>query len=48
MTQNYLDRETPNLGYFVVPGKHRCFGLSLEGMGGCYNLDISNNNVYIH
>lgn len=48
MTQNYLDWETPNQGYFVVPGKDRCFGLSLEGTGEGYNLNIKNNNVYIH
>lgn len=33
MTRNYLDRETPNLGYFIVPGKDWYFGLGLEGGG---------------
>lgn len=50
MTQNYLDREAPDLGYFIVPGKDWYFGLSLEGGGGgsVYNLDITYNNVYIY
>lgn len=34
MTQNCLDQEGPNLGYFIVPGKDWYFGLSLEGGGG--------------
>lgn len=33
MTQNCLDQETPNLVYFVVPGKNRYFGLFWEDGG---------------